>query len=84
MAKAPVGSEQELYHVWTAEPELGTAIVCPDNGFGCDHPEDPNLHSPVPLPTLVGKAICDLTRRTFAETHYEGPTKYSGLFGPVY
>jgi hypothetical protein len=32
----------------------------------------------------VRESICDLTRRTFAERLYQGPTLYADLFGPVY
>ena len=77
-------NEQALYHVWTPEPELSTAISCQDNDFGCTHPDDPNRHQKVPLPAEVRTAIYDLTRRTFEERLYDGPEKYEDLFGPVY
>ena len=75
---------QESYHVWTPEPELATAIACQDNDFGCEHPDDPNKHKQVPLPTSVRDVICRLTRKTFESESYEGPTKYTDLFGYIY
>lgn len=77
-------NEQALYHVWTPEPKLLTAISCQDRDFGCAHPDDPNRHETVPLPTVVRTAICDLTRRTFEQRLYDGPERYADLFGPIY
>jgi len=77
-------NSQESYHVWTPEPELATAIACEDNDFGCEHPDDPNKHKEVPLPASVRTAICKITKKTFEDEWYEGPTKYAELFGPVY
>ncbi len=77
-------TEQEAYHIWTSEPELTMAIACRDNDVGFERPEDPNRDRPVPLPSVVREAICDLTRRTFAKRLYEGHTPYADLFGPVY
>ena len=77
-------AEQETYHIWTPEPELTMAVICRDNDFGCEHPEDLNRHQHVQLPEAVRAAICDLTRQTFTGTWYEGPTRYADLFGSVY
>jgi hypothetical protein len=76
--------EQSLYHVWTPEPALLTAISCEDNDFGCTHPDDLNRHRKVSLPAKVRTAICDLTRQTFEKQLYDGPAKYTDLFGPIY
>jgi hypothetical protein len=79
-----VDEEQELYHLWTAEPELATAIACRDNDFGCEHPDDPNRHRRVPLPMVVRRAFCNLTSQTFAKAYYDGPVRYEDLFGWIY
>jgi hypothetical protein len=83
-ANDPNSAEQKAYHLWAPEPQLATAIACRDNDVGFERPEDPNRDQPVPLPNVVRESIRDLTRRTFAERLYEGPTLYADLFGPVY
>ena len=65
-------------------PPLETAIDRADNDFAFKKPFLDSNGRLVELPDAVRKKICEVNLEIFQSTTYEGPAKYSDMFGPVF
>lgn len=84
LSAVPALGQDKFHHPDLTPPALKTAIVRKDNDYKFNPPFEDKTSRRVALPSLVREKICSLTLKRFRAEIYEGVTKYSDLFGPVF